>query len=238
MGESFGHWKMGMDEEIMPYINMANIACGFHASDPLTMSKTVALAKADNVAIGAHPAYPDLLGFGRRDMKLSSVEITNIVLYQVGALQAVCHAQNVEVGYVKPHGALYNAMMRDSMIFAAIVDAVASLSVSIPLMILATDKADEMKQQADKQGVSILLEAFCDRAYNDDGSLVSRSVKGSVLSDDSAIEYRIKELIQNKEITAMSGKKLPVNADTICVHGDNAHALQSVKKIRHFIESL
>ncbi len=238
MGESFGHWKMGMDEEIMPYIDMANIACGFHASDPLTMSKTVALAKANNVVVGAHPAYPDLLGFGRRDIKLSPIEITNIVLYQVGALQAVCHAQNIQVDYVKPHGALYNTMMRDPMVFSAIVDAVAALPAKIPLMILATDNAHEMKEQADKQGVSLLLEAFCDRAYSDDGSLVPRNVKNSVLTEDSSIEYRIKELVEDKKITTMSGKKLSINADTICVHGDNEHAFESVKKIRHFIENL
>ncbi len=238
MGESFGHWKMGMDEEIMPYVDMANIACGFHASDPLTMSKTVALAKAHNVVIGAHPAYPDLLGFGRRDIKLSATEISNIVLYQIGALKAICHSQQVQLAYVKPHGALYNAMMRDNDIFSAIINAMSSLEVNLPLMVLANNNAEHMKAQAAKLGVSLLLEAFCDRAYSDEGSLVPRSEKNSVLVGDAAIENRIRELVIDKKITSISGKKLSINADTICVHGDHSDALESVKKVRSFIDSL
>jgi UPF0271 protein len=238
MGESFGHWKMGMDEEIMPYVDMANIACGFHASDPLTMSKTVALAKAHNVVVGAHPAYPDLLGFGRRDIKLSATEISNIVLYQIGALQAICHSQQVQLAYVKPHGALYNAMMRDNDIFSAIINAMSSLEINIPLMILANNNAEQMRAQADKLGVSLLLEAFCDRAYSDEGSLVPRSENNSVLVGDTAIENRIRELVVDKKITSISGKKLSINADTICVHGDHSDALESVIKVRAFIDSL
>jgi UPF0271 protein len=238
MGESFGHWKMGMDAEIMPYVDMANIACGFHASDPLTMSKTVALAKAHNVTVGAHPAYPDLLGFGRREMKLSAAEITNMVLYQVGALEAICHRQDMQLAYVKPHGALYNSMMKDDVIFSAILDAMSSLSVKIPLMVLASNKVEQMSQQADKYGVSLLFEAFCDRAYSDAGSLVPRSQEGSVLVGDTAIEKRIRELITDRQITTISGKKLSINADAICVHGDHIDALESVKKVRTFIESL
>lgn len=238
MGESFGHWKMGSDEKIMPYVDMANIACGFHASDPLTMSKTVVLAKTHNVVIGAHPAYPDLLGFGRRDIKLSATEITNIVLYQVGALQAICQSQQVKVAYVKPHGALYNAMMRDSTILTAILTAMASFSADIPLMVLANKNAENIKQQAASLGVPILFEAFCDRAYSDEGDLVPRGAEGSVLSESRAIENRIRELISDKEITTITGKKLSINADTICVHGDHDEALESVKKIKSFIENL
>ncbi len=238
MGESFGQWKMGMDEDIMPHVDMANIACGFHASDPLTMAKTVALAKEYNVAIGAHPAYPDLLGFGRRDLKLSESEIINIVLYQVGALQSICHSQGVQLSYVKPHGAFYNAMMRDEAIFLSIVKGISLLSSKLPLMILATNDAERMQSQADKLGVSLLLEAFCDRAYSDEGRLVPRNMEDSVLKDERDIENRIRELIQDKHITTITGKKLSVNADTICVHGDHPEALDSVKKVRAFIESL
>jgi UPF0271 protein len=238
MGESFGHWKMGMDAEIMPHVDMANIACGFHASDPLTMSKTVVLAKAHNVMVGAHPAYADLLGFGRRDIRLSAAEIINMVLYQVGALEAICHRQDMQLAYVKPHGALYNAMMKDDVIFTAILDAMSSLSVKIPLMVLASNNAEQMSQQANKYGVSLLFEAFCDRAYSDDGSLVPRSQAGSLLAGDTAIESRIRELILDRQITTISGKKLSINADTICVHGDHMDALESVKKVRTFIESL
>jgi UPF0271 protein len=238
MGESFGHWKMGKDTEIMPFVDMANIACGFHASDPLTMAKTVALAKAHHVSVGAHPAYPDLLGFGRRDIKLSAAEITNIVLYQIGALAAICQRQDTQLDYVKPHGALYNAMMKDNAIFSAILDAMSSLSIKVPLMVLASNKAQQMSHQADKHGVRLLFEAFCDRAYSDAGSLVPRSEEGSVLVGDAAIEHRIRELVIDRQITTISGNKLSINADTICVHGDHVDALESVKKVRTFIENL
>ncbi len=238
MGESYGVWTMGMDTDVMPYVDMANIACGFHASDPMIMAKTVQLAKVHHVAIGAHPSYPDLLGFGRRDMHFSTDEITHIVLYQVGALHSICYAQGVSLDYVKPHGALYNTMMKDEAVFESILHAMTLLPISVPLMILATDQAAIMRAKAHKQGVQLLLEAFCDRAYTDEGKLVSRDIKGAVLDTDEAITARVEELIVNKQITTISGKKLDIDADTICVHGDSAHALESVKTIRQFITSL
>lgn len=238
MGESYGAWTMGMDADVMPYIDMANIACGFHASEPMTMAKTVSLAKQYDVAIGAHPSYPDLQGFGRREMHFSASEITNIVLYQVGALYSVCYAQGVSLDYVKPHGALYNAMMTDEVIFEAVLAAMSSLPIRVPLMILATNQAAIMQAKAAKKGIKLLLEAFCDRAYTDEGALVSRSIQGAVLDSDAAIIERVKELVITKQITTISGKKLAVNADTICVHGDHDKALTSVKKIRAFIEGL
>lgn len=242
MAEGFGSWSMGLDNEVMPYIDMANIACGFHASDPFIMSKTVAMAKENGVSIGAHPGYPDLLGFGRRDIAFSLQEITDLIQYQVGALQAICAAKELSVDYVKPHGALYNLMMRDEAVLLTIIKAVAAISrekdQDLSLMVLANAQADTIKTTAKEYDVSILFEAFCDRAYNDDGSLVSRGVEGAVLADDESIEKRIQELIVDKEITCLSGKKLPIHADTVCVHGDNAHALATVKKIRDYINRL
>jgi len=237
LGESYGAWKMGTDEQIMPYIDMANVACGFHASDPFIMDKTVKLAIQNNVIIGAHPGYPDLLGFGRRDMSFSSDEITQLVLYQVGALQAICEAKGARVEYVKPHGALYNNMMKDRSQLTAIIEAVASLKDSIPLMILANADAEENKQLAEKHSVSLLFEAFADRRYADDGNLLSRSIEGSVLEDDKAVKDQIQMLITDKQVTSVSGNTLSIEADTLCVHGDNAHALESVKNIRQFIDS-
>lgn len=237
LGESYGAWKMGTDEQIMPYIDMANIACGFHASDPLIMDKTVKLAIQNNVTIGSHPGYPDLLGFGRRDMSFSTSEVTQLVLYQVGALQAICEANGTRIEYVKPHGALYNTMMKDKSQLTAIIEAIASLKNPVPLMVLANADVEDNKQLAAKHSVSLLFEAFADRRYADDGNLTSRNLEGSVLEDEKAIQNQIQSLIIDKEVISISGKPLSVRADTLCVHGDNVQALESVKSIRKYIDS-
>lgn len=242
LGESFGNWQMGHDELIMPYIDMANIACGFHASDPSVMSKTVQLAKVHNVSIGAHPGYPDLQGFGRREMSMSADEITDMVIYQIGALQAVCRAYGANVDYVKPHGALYNTMMKDDVVRGAILKALAILSDSaantLPLMVLSNAQAGEIKQHALSYSVPVIFEAFADRAYTDEGCLVPRNLTGAMLDTDEAIEAHVIGLIQRQTVTSINGKDIEIMADTICVHGDNLHALESVKKIRQLISSL
>ena len=242
LGESFGSWQMGNDELIMPYVDMANIACGFHASDPSVMAKTVQLACAYNVSIGAHPGYPDLQGFGRRDMALTMDEITDMVLYQVGALQAICRAYGTNVDYVKPHGALYNTMMANEGVRAAILKALAMLSENsantLPLMVLSNAQAGEIKQHALSYSVPVIFEAFADRAYTDEGSLVPRKLEGAVLESDDAIEAHVKGLIKQQQVTSINGKSIKIIADTICVHGDSLHALESVKKIRQLISSL
>lgn len=237
LGESYGVWKMGMDEQIMPHIDMANIACGFHASDPFIMDKTVKLAIANNVTIGAHPSYPDLLGFGRRDMSFTPEETTQLMLYQIGALQAICDANGTRVEYVKPHGALYNVMMKDRAQLTAIIEAVARLKDDIPLMILANADAEKNQKLADKYSVSLVFEAFADRRYADDGNLSNRNIEGSVLEDQALIEAQIQSLINDQQVTSISGKILSVNADSLCVHGDNAHALESLRRIRQLIDS-
>ncbi len=238
LGESYGAWKMGVDDKIMPYIDMANIACGFHASDPFIMDKTVKLAVENNILIGAHPGYPDLLGFGRRDMAFSPAEIKQLVLYQVGALQAICEANGTRVSYVKPHGALYNSMMKDKTQLSAIMQAIASLKDPVPLMILANADTEANKQLAEEYSVSLLFEAFADRRYADDGNLTPRSLKGAVLENEADIQKQIQLLITDKQAITISGKVLPVHADTLCVHGDNIQALESVKSIRQFIHTI
>lgn len=232
MGESFGVWKMGEDEKIMPYINMANLACGFHASDAVTMNKSVLLAKENNVTIGAHPSYQDLVGFGRRSMSCTLKEIKSIILYQLGALSAFCKANSTNISYVKPHGALYNDMMKDQNIFKAILSAIASFDKNIKLMILSSPKNEEYEYTAKMYSINLIYEIFADRNYNDDGSLVSRVEENAVIHDELELIARLVNLKEKNFIQSISGKKLFLKADTICVHGDNENAVEFIKLIK------
>ncbi len=232
MGESFGIWKMGYDEQIMPYVDMANLACGFHASDALTMSKSVLLAKKYNVTIGAHPGYQDLVGFGRRTMLCSLEEIKSIVLYQLGALSAFCKANGTAISYVKPHGALYNDMMRDENIFKAILNAISSFDKNIKLMILSTPNNDAYNHTASMYGINLIYEVFADRNYNDDGTLVSRMNENAVIHDELKVAQRIGILKDKGYIQSVNNNKLFIQADTICVHGDNEKALDFIKLLK------
>ena len=232
MGESFGIWKMGFDEQIMPYIDMANLACGFHASDTVTMSKSVCLAKTHNVTIGAHPAYQDLVGFGRRTILCSLEEIKAIVLYQLGALNAFCKAQGTAISYVKPHGALYNDMMRDENIFKAILSAISSFDKNIKLMILSTPNNEAFAHTAMMYDINLIYEVFADRNYNDDGTLVSRANENAVIHDELKVAQRIAILKDRAYIESINNKKLFIKADTICVHGDNEKALDFIKLLK------
>jgi UPF0271 protein len=236
MGESFGIYKLGLDEQIMPYIDMANLACGFHASDPMTMHQSVKHAKACNVAIGCHPAYPDLVGFGRREMSCSDEEVVALVLYQLGALDAICRSYHTKVTYLKPHGALYNSMMRDENIFKAIAKAIAKYDSSIKLMILSSLKNSHYQELASKYNISLLYEVFADRAYTREGFLVNRVEKGAVLSSDKEVLARAKLLFEKNIIKTIDGEELYLEADTICVHGDNQSALELIKLL-HGINS-
>jgi UPF0271 protein len=232
MGESFGIWKMGFDEQIMPYIDMANLACGFHASDALTMNKSVTLAKKYNVTIGAHPGYQDLLGFGRRTILCSLEEIKSIVLYQLGALNAFCKAQGSAISYVKPHGALYNDMMRDENIYKAVLNAISSFDKNIKLMILSTPNNEAYAHTALKYGINLIYEVFADRNYNDDGTLVSRMNENAVIHDELKVAQRIAILKDRGYIESINNNKLFIQADTICVHGDNEKALDFIKLLK------
>lgn len=231
LGESYGAWQMGQDEWIMPYIDMANIACGFHGGDPLVMQKTLEFAKQHNVQIGAHPSYPDRQGFGRRSMVLSRAELIAILHYQIASLDGMAAIQEMSLSYVKPHGALYNDMMQDESIFIGVLQALASYTRVLPLVIQATAKWQIHAEMAANYNLPLMFEAFADRCYQDNGALVSRNQSGAVLNSDQVMA-QVKQLIEQNSVTTNSGKTLSIKADTLCVHGDTPDALACVKRIR------
>jgi len=238
MGESFGPWVMGLDHEVMPYIDLANIACGFHASDPDVMRTTVRMAVEHGVKVGAHPAYPDLVGFGRRSLACSAAEIENLVLYQIGALAAICRAEGTELSYVKPHGALYNDKARSEEIFTAVARAVVAFDPKLPLMTLATRDISRLRQLAEAQGVTLLFEAFADRGYDENGHLMSRRLPGAVHHDPEIIIDQARRIAMGEALTASEGSALILEADALCVHGDNAESVASVRRIRQMLDAL
>lgn len=231
MGESYGLWTMGNDDAAMPWIDMANIACGFHASDPDIMANTIRSALTHNVSIGAHPGYQDKEGFGRRSIPHSSDSITHLVSYQVGALDALCQTYGTHIRYVKPHGALYNDMMSDPGVFTAILKGVANLSGKPALMILAHPDNDTYKAMARQHKVALLFEAFADRTYTDEGFLVPRSQTDAVHHDPETILRQARQIAAGT-ITTISGHSLPLAADTLCVHGDNPESIALIKQLR------
>ncbi|CAM4403231.1 5-oxoprolinase subunit PxpA [Pseudoalteromonas ostreae] len=231
LGESFGAWQMGLDEEVMPHIDMANIACGFHGGDSDVLARTLMLAKQYNVIIGAHPSYPDKQGFGRRSMALSPQELSNCLHYQIAAIEGMAKVQGLTLEYVKPHGALYNDMMADKTILTTVMQAVASYPSPLKLMILATAKVAKHQQLAQQYHLELILEAFADRQYTDDGQLVSRKIAGSV-HDKPALIAQVKQLLATGCITTQSGKQLPLHADSLCVHGDNAAGIALIQEIK------
>lgn len=231
LGESFGAWKMGLDDQVMPHIDMANIACGFHAGDPNVMANTLKLAKQHNVMIGAHPSYPDKQGFGRRSMNMSVGELTQCLHYQIAALDGMAKAQGLTLSYVKPHGALYNDMMKNQSLLSAVMGAVTSYPTDLKLMILATADAKLHQTMARHLGLTLFLEAFADRQYTDQGHLVARNIAGSV-HNKAAILAQVKQLITSKSVTTQSGKSLKLNADSICVHGDNPQGVALIEDIK------
>ncbi|MGO3408952.1 5-oxoprolinase subunit PxpA [Marinomonas sp.] len=238
MGEAFGAWKMGLDDQIMPYVDQANIACGFHASDPLTMAKTVALAKQYNVSIGAHPGYPDLVGFGRRNMDIAPAELKAIIQYQVGALKGICESQNTRIDYVKPHGAMYNQMMSDFTKLETVMQAVSEMDPSLALMVMAIPEVEQVKALAEKYQLTLYFEAFSDRLYSDEGRLTPRKQANAVHQSFELIEEQVLQLSQQGTLTTESGQSLTVHANTICVHGDGSHAVEAVKRIRSVVDGV
>lgn len=235
LGESYGSWTMGVDASVMPYIDQANIACGFHAGDPLTMRQTLALAAEHGVAIGAHPSYPDLVGFGRRSMTLSRDEIIANLHYQVAALEGMAQSLGLDLTYVKPHGALYHDMMDRGDVRAAIIDALASYHQPLALMLQATVHADAHRAEADVAGIQLLFEAFADRGYDDDGSLLHRSQPGAVHNRERMLE-QVAQLTQDGTVTTVSGKLIPLHVDTLCVHGDNPEGVRAIEAIRTLVD--
>lgn len=235
MGESYGEYTMGMDDDIMPYIDMANLACGFHAGDPVTMHHSIQLAKSHCVQIGAHPSYPDLEGFGRREMKCSPEEIMAMVLYQCAALDGLCKSEGVKVSYLKPHGALYNTMMKKMEVFKAICKAVSKYDTNIQLMILSTTHNHTFVEIAKKYNVSLLYEVFADRAYTKEGYLVPRSQDDAVLTTKEEVLERATLLLQKGYIKTVTGTSIKLEADTLCVHGDTPNALELIKSLHSLL---
>ena len=238
MGEGFGSWTMGLDAEVMPFIDCANLACGFHAGDPGIMRKTVALALKHDVQIGAHPAYQDLAGFGRRSMAYTAAELQDLLHYQLGALDGICRAQGTRIGYVKPHGAMYNDMMASPEQLRAVVHAVATYDARLPLMLMATRDNREAQAIGDEYGVTLWFEAFADRAYDNAGRLVSRQLPGAVHHDADTIVRQALTLAAGQSLIASDGSALYLHANTLCVHGDNASSVAAVQRIRNALNEL
>ena len=234
LGESFGVYTMGQDEEILQVVSSANVACGFHAGDPTVMKKTVALAKRYGVAVGAHPGLPDLVGFGRRKMAISPEEAYSIVLYQVGALGAVASAQGIKLHHVKPHGALYNMAAKDKGLAEAVALAVHDYDQELVLYGLA---GSELIKAGEAKGLRTASEVFADRSYQEDGSLTPRSQPGAVLVDEEQALAQVIDMVSKGKVKAVTGKLVSVKVDTICVHGDGVKALAFARRIRDSLQS-
>ena len=234
LGESFGSYTIGNDEDVLQYVSSANIACGFHAGDPNVMQKTVAMAAAKGVAVGAHPGMPDLVGFGRRKMDITPKEAYAMVLYQVGALQAFATAAHVPLQHVKPHGALYNMAAKDKTLAAAIANAVYDVN---PRLILYGLAGSCLITEGEKAGLVTASEVFADRTYQPDGTLTPRSQPDAMVTDEEAAISRVLRMIQEGVVTAQNGQDIPVKADTICIHGDGVKALAFAHKIKTALEA-
>ena len=229
LGESYGSWSMGNDEQILPIVSSTNIACGFHAGDPKSILQTLKQAAHLKVSVGAHVSYPDLVGFGRRNMDVAYDELYADVLYQISALQGLAQVAGTSVRYVKPHGALYNTIATNLVQAKAVIDAILAYDSSLVLVALAGSPLIEF---ARKQGLRVVSEAFADRAYHRDGTLVSRRQEGAVLHDVEMIAERVLDMIKKKGVMSIEGEFTPLKADTICLHGDSLGALQMAKVVR------
>jgi UPF0271 protein len=229
MGESYGAWKMGADAEVMPFITSANIACGFHGGDPATIRKTVKLAVEHGVAIGAHPSLPDLMGFGRRVMRISPQDMYDLVIYQAGAVEAFARAAGAKLHHVKCHGSLYNMAANDEALSEAMVRAAKDLGSGVMLYVLSNSRNFEI---AKKEKVKVAGEVFADRGYSDDGTLAPRDKPGGLIVDAAASEKQALAMILEGHVMSLSGKKGPVAADTMCLHGDQPGAVAFAQHLR------
>lgn len=229
VGESFGNWTFGDDTGIIESTSSVNVACGFHAGDPTTIRATIAAAKRAGVVIGAHPGYRDLAGFGRRFIDMDPAELANELIYQIGALQALAAAEGAMVKYVKPHGALYNTVAKDPVQARAVIDAILALDPTLPLMVLPNSEIHRLARQA---GLRTVPEAFADRAYNPDGTLLSRTLPGAVLTDVAAVVAQSLRLATSQEIQAVDGSILKISAESICLHGDTPDAVAMAAAVK------
>ena len=233
IGEGFGTYQMGADEELMPLISSANIACGFHGGDPQTLDRTIVLASKNGVSVGAHPGHFDLRGFGRRPIQASPKEVEADVLYQVGAVAGFARSHGVGLVHVKPHGALYNQAVNDGELSRAIARGVARFSRELILVGLATSKA--MRDAAEAEGLRYAGEAFADRVYNPDGTLQSRRIEGSVITDSAKAAVQALSIARDRKVTSHDGGEVALEAETLCLHGDNPSAIQNAQAIRQVL---
>jgi len=230
-GESFGVWRSGDDASLFGVVSSVNLACGFHAGDPATMLRSVELAVRHGTAIGAHPGFPDLVGFGRRDIAMEPRDVYATTLYQIGALAAVAASLGAQLAHVKAHGALYLRMARDRPTADAVAAAVAAHDARLPLTVLAGPGGAVMRDAGAAAGLTMLLEAFPDRAYTPDGSLAPRSLPGAVLSDPAQVAERAVAIAVDGVVEALDGSLVPLQADTLCLHGDNVHAVENARTL-------
>ncbi|MGF3103220.1 LamB/YcsF family protein [Rossellomorea sp. DUT-2] len=228
LGESFGTYTIGQDEEMMKFVSSVNVACGFHAGDPLVMKQTVTNALSHNLKIGAHPGLPDLQGFGRRVIHITPEEAYALVQYQTGALLAFVKAQGGKLSHVKPHGALYNMAAKDSELAASIAEAVYDLDPELTLFGLSQS---ELTKAGEEIGLHVAHEVFADRTYQSDGSLTPRSLPNAVLHDENEVEKQVLRMVEKQEVVSTDGEVLSIKADTICLHGDNMAALNLAKRL-------
>ncbi|HLX80746.1 MAG TPA: 5-oxoprolinase subunit PxpA [Burkholderiales bacterium] len=229
MGESYGAWKMGADADVMPFISSANIACGFHAGDPATIRKTVRLAVDRGVAIGAHPSLPDLMGFGRRVMRITPQDMYDLIVYQAGAVEAFARAAGVKLHHVKCHGALYNMAAMDEGLSEAMIRAVKDLGSGVMLYALSQSKNFQL---AKKANLPVAGEVFADRGYSDDGTLAPRDEPGGLIEDPAASVKQVLTMVEEGYVTSLAGKRVAVAADTLCLHGDQPGAVTFAQTLR------
>jgi UPF0271 protein len=234
-GEGFGAWSMGDDAGLLPYVTSVNVACGFHAGDPLTMDRTVTAALARGVRVGAHPSHPDLRGFGRREIQASPEEVEADVLYQAGALRAFVESRGGRLWHVKPHGALYNQSVKDPALARAIARGVRRLGGGVTLVGLATGSA--FREAAAGEGVPFAGEAFVDRAYESDGTLAKRGTPGALLETPEAAARQAVSIAAEGRVTARNGSSVAVSASTLCLHGDNRNAVEIARAVRTALEA-
>lgn len=232
LGESFGTYKIGSDEEILKYVTSVNIACGFHAGDPSVMKKTVKTALSNNVSIGAHPGLPDLIGFGRRNMSITPTEAYDMVVYQIGSLYGFIKAEGATMQHVKPHGALYNMAAKDENLAKAIAQAVYDINPELILFGLA---GSESIKQGNLIGLQTVSEVFADRTYQSDGSLTPRNQSDAMVTDEKESIERVIRMIKDKKVRCQQGHDIDIKAETICIHGDGIKALNFAAEIKSFL---
>ena len=234
LGESLGAWSMGDDAAMLDIVSSANVACGFHAGDPAGILATLKAAHARGVSVGAHVAYPDLLGFGRRNMDVASADLVADVIYQIGALQGLAQAAGTRITYVKPHGALYNTIAHDSAQALDVITAIRDVDANLALVALAGSPLVRWAQDA---GLRVIAEAFADRAYTPQGALVSRREKGAVLHDAEAVAARMLRLVSEGVVADVNGNDVRIQADSICVHGDSPGAVEMARAVRERLQA-